>query len=119
MNCLERVQVISAHLFKTACRPTIRLYLAGTRVEGTFSPPQGFQERLQKFWASPGGPLTTSSTASAGFQGIWRFVSTRLLGRAEKWLRLQMAYDLAQARQHECQIKVKPVARRKLHEPRV
>jgi addiction module HigA family antidote len=40
-------------------------------------------------------------------------------GRAETWLRLQMAYDLAQARQHEDQIKVKSVARRKLHEPRV
>jgi hypothetical protein len=50
-NCLERVQVISAHLFKTACRPTMRLYVAGTRVEGTFSPPQGFQDRLQKVLA--------------------------------------------------------------------
>jgi addiction module HigA family antidote len=30
-------------------------------------------------------------------------------GSAETWLRLQMAYDLAQARQHEGQIKVKPV----------
>jgi addiction module HigA family antidote len=39
-------------------------------------------------------------------------------GDAETWLRLQMAYDLAQARQHEGEIKVKPVARRKLHEPR-
>ena len=39
-------------------------------------------------------------------------------GDAETWLRLQMAYDLAQARQHEGQINVKPVARRKLHEPR-
>ncbi len=37
---------------------------------------------------------------------------------AEAWLRLQMAYDLAQARQHEGEIKVRPVARRKLHEPR-
>jgi antitoxin HigA-1 len=34
-------------------------------------------------------------------------------GGAETWLRLQVAYDLAQARQHECAIKVKPVARRK------
>ena len=39
-------------------------------------------------------------------------------GDAETWLRLQMAYDLAQARQHEGEIKVKPVTRRKLHEPR-
>jgi addiction module HigA family antidote len=39
-------------------------------------------------------------------------------GGAETWLRLQVAYDLAQARQHECAIKVKPVARRKLYEPR-
>jgi addiction module HigA family antidote len=33
-------------------------------------------------------------------------------GGAETWLRLQMAYDLAQARQHEREIKVKRVARR-------
>ena len=38
-------------------------------------------------------------------------------GGAETWLRLQMAYDLAQARQHEDDINVKPVSRRKLHEP--
>jgi antitoxin HigA-1 len=38
-------------------------------------------------------------------------------GEAETWLRLQMAYDLAQARQHECEINVQPV-RRKLQEPR-
>jgi len=38
-------------------------------------------------------------------------------GGAEAWLRLQMAYDLAQARQHEGDINVKPVSRRKLHEP--
>jgi addiction module HigA family antidote len=38
-------------------------------------------------------------------------------GGAETWLRLQMAYDLAQARQHEADIDVKPVSRRKLHEP--
>ena len=36
---------------------------------------------------------------------------------AETWLRLQMAYDLAQARQHEGEIKVKPVTGRKLQEP--
>jgi antitoxin HigA-1 len=35
-------------------------------------------------------------------------------GDAETWLRLQMAYDLAQARQHEGEIKVTPVTRRKL-----
>jgi addiction module HigA family antidote len=39
-------------------------------------------------------------------------------GGAETWLRLQMAFDLAQARQHEGDINVKPVSRRKLHEPR-
>lgn len=39
-------------------------------------------------------------------------------GDAETWLRLQMAYDLAQARQHEDEIKVERVVRRKLDEPR-
>jgi addiction module HigA family antidote len=38
-------------------------------------------------------------------------------GGAEIWLRLQMAYDLAQARQHESEIKVKRVVRRKVVEP--
>jgi addiction module HigA family antidote len=38
-------------------------------------------------------------------------------GSAETWLRLQMAYDLAQARRHEADIKVKRVARRTLDEP--
>jgi addiction module HigA family antidote len=38
-------------------------------------------------------------------------------GSAETWLRLQMAYDLAQARRHEADIKVKRVARRKLDDP--
>jgi antitoxin HigA-1 len=38
-------------------------------------------------------------------------------GDAETWLRLQTAYDLAQARQHEGEIKVKPVSRRTLQEP--
>jgi Resolvase, N terminal domain len=33
-------------------------------------------------------------------------------------IRMQMAYDLAQARQHEGDINVKPVQRRKLQEPR-
>ena len=39
-------------------------------------------------------------------------------GGAETWLRLQMAYDLAQARRREGGIHVKPVRRRKLAEPR-
>jgi len=38
-------------------------------------------------------------------------------GGAETWLRLQVAYDLAQARQHEGEINVKPVNRRKLDAP--
>ena len=38
-------------------------------------------------------------------------------GGAETWLRLQMAYDLAQARRHEGDIKVRRVSRR-LEEPR-
>ena len=38
-------------------------------------------------------------------------------GGAETWLRLQMAYDLAQARQREADINVKPVSRDKVHEP--
>jgi addiction module HigA family antidote len=37
---------------------------------------------------------------------------------AEAWLRLQMAYDLAQARLHGADIKVEPVGRGNLHEPR-
>ena len=40
-------------------------------------------------------------------------------GGAETWLLLQMAYDLAQARQHEGEIKVKRVVRRKVDEPRL
>src|SRR5215831_16903937 len=39
-------------------------------------------------------------------------------GGAEAWLRLQMAYDLAQARRREGEIKVKRVVRRKVEEPR-
>src|ERR1700757_4807445 len=39
-------------------------------------------------------------------------------GGAETRVRLQMAYALAQPRQHEGDIKVKPVRRRKLDEPR-
>jgi addiction module HigA family antidote len=37
-------------------------------------------------------------------------------GGAETWLRLQGAYDLAQARQHEGDIDVKPVSRGKLQD---
>ena len=40
-------------------------------------------------------------------------------GGAETWPRLQMAYDLAQARQHEGDIKVRRVPRRRLAEPLV
>jgi addiction module HigA family antidote len=36
---------------------------------------------------------------------------------AETWLRLQVAYDLARDREHEADINVKPVSRRKLHQP--
>ena len=39
-------------------------------------------------------------------------------GGANIWLRLQSAYDLAQARQHEDSIDVAPVTRRKLEESR-
>src|SRR5438067_11888724 len=39
-------------------------------------------------------------------------------GGAETWLRLQMAYDLAQTRQREGEIKVRRVVRRKVAEPR-
>jgi len=39
-------------------------------------------------------------------------------GGAETWLRLQMAYDLAQARRHQAEIKVRRVVRRKVDEPR-
>jgi addiction module HigA family antidote len=37
-------------------------------------------------------------------------------GGAETWLRLQMVYDLAQARRHETDIDVKPVSRDRLHQ---
>jgi addiction module HigA family antidote len=57
-----------------------------------------------------------------GKSGISADMAIRLAkafgGDAETWLRLQTAYDLAQARQHEGEIKVKPVSRRKLQEPR-
>src|ERR1700746_2572735 len=41
-----------------------------------------------------------------------------LRGGAETGLRLPMAYEFAAARQHEGEINVKPVPRRKLQEPR-
>ena len=34
-------------------------------------------------------------------------------------MRMQSAYDIARARQRESAIKVKPIARRKFHEPRI
>jgi antitoxin HigA-1 len=40
-------------------------------------------------------------------------------GGAETWLRLQVAYDLAQARRHEADINVNPVSRDRLREPHV
>jgi len=39
-------------------------------------------------------------------------------GGAETWLRLQVAYDLVKARQHEADINVRRVPRRRLQEPR-
>ena len=51
-----------------------------------------------------------------GKSGISADMAIRLAkafgGDAETWLRLQTAYDLAQARQHEDEIKVKRVSRR-------
>src|SRR6202035_5854656 len=62
----------------------------------------------------------TLNNLVTGKSGISADVAIRLDkafgGDAETWLRLQMAYDLAQARQHEADINVKPVSRRKLHE---
>jgi addiction module HigA family antidote len=81
-------------------------------------------------------PLDLTITAAAEILGVRRQTLNNLVngksgisadmairldkafgGGAETWLRLQMAYDLAQARQHEGDINVKPVTRRKLHEP--
>ena len=63
----------------------------------------------------------TLNNLVTGKSGISADVAIRLDkafgGDAETWLRLQMAYDLAQARQHESDINVKPVSGRKLHEP--
>jgi addiction module HigA family antidote len=83
-------------------------------------------------------PLGLTTTAAAKILGVTRQTVNNLVngksgisaemairldkafgGGAEAWLRLQMAYDLAQARQHEGQIKVRLVTRRKLLEPRV
>ena len=81
-------------------------------------------------------PLDLSITEAADILGVTRQTLNNLVngksgispemairldkafgGGAETWLRLQMAYDLAQARQHEAEIKVKRVVRRKLDEP--
>ena len=81
-------------------------------------------------------PLDLTITAAAEILGVRRQTLNNLVngksgisadmairldkafgGGAETWLQLQMAYDLAQARQHEGDINVKPVTRRKLDEP--
>jgi addiction module HigA family antidote len=81
-------------------------------------------------------PLDLTITAAAEILGVRRQTLNNLVngksgisadmairldkafgGGAETWLRLQMAYDLAQARQHEGDINVKPVTRRKPDEP--
>jgi addiction module HigA family antidote len=83
-------------------------------------------------------PLSLTTTAAAKILGVTRQTLNNLINGkngisadmairldktfgcdAETWLRLQMTYDLAQARQHEGEIKVIPVARRKLHEPQI
>ncbi len=83
-------------------------------------------------------PLDLSITEAADILGVTRQTLNNLVngksgispemairldkafgGGAETWLRLQMAYDLAQARKHEGEIKVKRVARQKLDEPRL
>jgi antitoxin HigA-1 len=82
-------------------------------------------------------PLGLTTTAAAKILGVTRQTLNNLIngksgisaemairldkafgGGAETWLRLQMAYDLEQARQHESQIKVKPLSRHRLHELR-
>ena len=81
-------------------------------------------------------PLDLSITEAADILGVTRQTLNNLVngksgispemairldkafgGGAETWLRLQMAYDLAQARKHEGEIKVKRVVQRKLDEP--
>jgi antitoxin HigA-1 len=82
-------------------------------------------------------PLGLTSTEAAEILAVTRQTLNNLVNRksgisadmairldkafgrgAETWLRLQMAYDLAQARRHEGEINVKPVSRRKLQESR-
>ena len=82
-------------------------------------------------------PLDLSITETADILGVTRQTLNNLVngksgispemairldkafgGGAETWLRLQMAYDLAEARQREGEIKVKRVVQRKLDEPR-
>ena len=82
-------------------------------------------------------PLDLSITEAADILGVTRQTLNNLVngksgispemairldkafgGGAETWLRLQMAYDLAEARRHEGEIKVKRVVQRKLDEPR-
>ena len=74
-------------------------------------------------------PLTLTVTEAATILGVARHTLSRVIngqagispdmairlekafgGSADSWLRMQTAYDLAQARQHENQIKVKRVA---------
>ena len=81
-------------------------------------------------------PLDLSITEAADILGVTRQTLNNLVngksgispemairldkafgGGAETWLRLQMAYDLAQARQHEGEIKVKRVMRQMLDQP--
>jgi antitoxin HigA-1 len=83
-------------------------------------------------------PLGLTTTAAAKILGVTRQTLNNLIngksgvsadlairldkafgGGAETWLRLQMAYDHAQARLREGKIKAKPLVRRKLHKPRV
>jgi antitoxin HigA-1 len=77
-------------------------------------------------------PLDLTITAAAEILGVRRQTLNNLVngksgisadmairldkafgGGAETWQRLQMAYDLAQARQHEGNINVEPVTRRR------
>jgi hypothetical protein len=67
---------------------------------GDAAHPQQFSQRQERHFGGYGDPSR---------QGIRR--------RHGMWLRLQIACDLAQARQHEADIDVKPVSRRKLDEP--
>ena len=76
-------------------------------------------------------PLELSVTAGASVLGVSRQTLNNLVngrsgvspemairlskafgGTPESWLRLQMAFDLAQARKHEAEIRVKRVVRR-------